>query len=885
MKLWLNRGFRILGSAFMVGLACYALSACNQAPPSQQKQALKRVLDSGRQVLLEDPQQSYAVFDSGFHLARKYQDSIYMARFQINRGVAQYHLGRFDKSLANFKAGLRLIRNVTPDSFAIQAKAANNIAVIHDKTQEPDSALKYYEKALTLLQEKPGRSKEVGAIWMNIGNLYLYKDQYQIAINKYLKALERFQEASGTPVNLLRTYENIGIAYTELSDPKLGLEYYEKALNDTADIPKELKANVYGNMANAYRLLDKLEAAERYNQKAMALHQSLGDTYGQYEARKRQVRIALNKGQPQKALSYIADLKEQFQDRATQNTELSKLSLLVCRGHTQLGNDEDALRHCRYALDHAKQNNDTARLESAYEQLGIVYDNMNKPDSAVWAYQKTLQLQAERMRNHKQHYVEELRSHMAFEQQQQRIQLLKRENEIKTLKARRQRTLIYGLSGGLLFLLVAAGFLIHLNRKRRQANRSLQEQKQLVQEQNEALQQANEEIRKASKAQADFIAMVSHEIRTPINGVMGMTALLQDTELDEQQKGYIRSIRSSSNALLTVINDVLDLNRTEQGRLVIHPNVFDLPDLIQDVEALMRPAIEQKGLALYVHVEEAVPEKLYGDSDRIRQMLINLIGNAMKFTEEGYIRLSVDHEGTADEDEDAVRLAFHVSDTGVGIDEETQKRIFKAFEQGQPRKTAKDGVGLGLAICHILTEKMNGRIDLHSVPEEGSVFTLRIPLKLQAPADSETNRDEASLKAQNGNNQRLVWQFPLRILLAEDDQLNQEVARRFLEKLGYQPLVVGDGQAVIDKVKQGYRPDLVLMDIQMPRKDGVTASRELQQLLNDGQRPVIVALTAHAMEGDEEQYRKAGMDDYLTKPFDFEQLRALIKRWGAYVLD
>jgi signal transduction histidine kinase/ActR/RegA family two-component response regulator len=844
------------------------------------KNHLKKMVDSGKQFVLNNPERGYQLFDSGYRMAEGHNDSTYMAIFSVNRGVAKFYQGVFKKSLKEFKQSYRITKKALPDSFKLLSKVSNNIAVIYDKTGFKDSALKFYQKSLAVA-EKGNLDREKGTIWMNMGNLYLSTNQYQIAINQYLKALDYYKNEDTLSLNRVRTYENIGLAYIELSKPELGLEYLKKGFNEVRDsLPLSLQGNLNGNIAEAYLQMDSFNKARKYNDKALTIQRSTKDSFSIYTAQKRRARIALSSGKPKKALQEAA-IARNLKRNTYYYPEHGGLALITAKCHYRLNNLQQALNYGKKEVKRAKSHGDTAQLQDGYQLLAKIYKAGGRLDKAVEAHERSQKFQEAILSTQKHKYVEDLRSYMAFEQQQQQIRILEQKNKIKSLKARRQQNMIYGLGAGLVLLLGAAGFLIKINQSRKKANRSLEHQKQVVQEQKQALEKANEKIRRASKAQSDFITMVSHEIRTPINGLMGMTELLQETNLNKEQEKYLQSIRSSSNALLTVINDVLDLRRTEQGRLVINKHDFDLRNMIHDIDTLMRPVVERKGLDFHVNIDARVPSNLFGDSDRIRQMLINLIGNAMKFTDRGHIELTVEDEGASDEVDNSHWFAFHVKDTGRGIDQATQQRIFQAFEQGESPEYAKNGLGLGLSICQTLSQTMNGKVDLISEPGAGSCFTLRLPLEIPEKSKITQSDDQSGFDKQSEESQQKLGEtYPLKILVAEDDQLNQEVVVRFLDKLGYEPSVVYDGIAAVDEVRNGLKPDFILMDIQMPRKDGVTAAQEIQEYYQAGSGPVIVALTADALKGSEDYYRKAGMDDYLTKPFNVNQLRSLIQKWG-----
>ncbi len=851
-----------------------------QEPQNSQQVKLKKIVDKGKALLKrQNFRKGYRVFDSGLLKAQAFKDSFYIGTFLINKGAAAFRLGDFRHAKKHFKAGYQVLSVATPDSFKTRSLAANNLAVIYDKKEANDSALSYYKKALAL-HEKADPKANKGVYWMNMGNLYNGKGQYQLAINHYLKALKAFQKTDQVTKNERRTYENIGIVYIELYKPSLALKYLRKALSKGQKDPSlNLKANVHENMAEAYLEMDSLEKAVPHLQKGEVLNNKIGDVYSLVSVWKKQARLALRKDQTQKALKVLERITDTLKQK---NYKVYKPEtyLLKGKGLSQANEPRKAKQFYFSALNLSRKRNDSNVLKKAYRALGKHYEDQNQLDSALWAFKQHNQIQKRRSRLLNQKKAENLRSEFAFRRQQQQIQILKKQKKIQSLKAERRQRLVYAMGGGILLVLVVTGLLYRLNRSRQKANQQLRQKNKLVEEKNQALERANEEVKKASEAKSKFLAMVSHEIRTPINGVMGMTEMLKETKLNGEQDEYVKAIRSSGEALLTVINDVLDLTRAEQGRITINDYSFSLNELLNDIESLLKPVIQNKGLAFHKHLDETLPTYIRTDGNRLRQMIINLLNNAMKFTSEGNVLLDVYNQGIEKNSKDQKRwIAFAITDTGQGIEQEVQNQLFKAFEQGnETSPDSKEGIGLGLAICHSISQAMGGYIDLKSQVGEGSTFTVHLPVK-EGSANESTNYPYADGSGKTPD-QSLSQKYSLDILVVEDDQLNREIACRFLSSYGYEAKMARDGAEAVKMIEEGHSPDLILMDIQMPRKDGLTAMSEIKSFFKENERPLIVALTADAMEGANEQYLKAGMDDYISKPFKKDRFRTLLQKWG-----
>jgi signal transduction histidine kinase/ActR/RegA family two-component response regulator len=418
---------------------------------------------------------------------------------------------------------------------------------------------------------------------------------------------------------------------------------------------------------------------------------------------------------------------------------------------------------------------------------------------------------------------------------------------------------------GILLILIGICFVYALRRIRRLSTRT-----RLLEQQVEYRTRQAEEAHHTKEL---FLTNVSHEIRTPMNGLLGMASLLAQTSLTREQNNYVDNIRSCGDTLLTVINNILDFSAIETGKITLDEKVTDLRSLVEEVMEQFKSRAIKASIQLHHEISPDLPTRVMTDFGRLRQILINLVSNAVQFTKQGEIKVRVFHApaGSIQTKGEQIGLQFEVTDTGSGIEAETLEQLQQFFSRIDPATRSFGGTGLGLILSDRLVHLLNGRIRVSSEPARGSRFEFTI---LAKPAPQKATPATAEALP------RLAEKYPLRILLAEDNPINRQLAVMILDKMGYSCGVAENGKEVLDQLQK--EPfDLIFMDIQMPEMDGLEATRRIRR--GRGRQPVIIAMTANTTRKDRDDCLTEGMNDFLSKPVHLDELIRMMENWGQTI--
>jgi signal transduction histidine kinase/DNA-binding response OmpR family regulator len=763
-------------------------------------------------------------FEKALELAAKLQDKNSEAMVHNFIGVNHRMLGNYPEALRNHLRSLEILEET--DNHKGIGYSLITIAAILRMLKDYDSAI---EKLLEARHhyEKLSDSAGIATVYNDLGAIYLNLGDTTLSLQNHLQAAHIRE--------LIKEYDGLGSSNLYLSDIYLQKGDYDGALQflEDADRAFRLGANIEGVMTTqtgiALLYFDKKE----YGKALFWLEEAQRNT-GDFTNYIGLLRIFKHKGTIQFIQSQYDEAIESFNKSLKYaeflnfNREISSVNGLLAEVYTQTGDYRQALDHLNRHIQYRDS------VEAKADFTSVVQMEMQ------YNYEK--------------------------EKIQNQLEQNKKDTENQLELARQQNQNKLFLSGVGMFLLISIGLWSRLRYIRKMSN-ELKEQKLLAEQQKQIAENESSRAAESEKVKQLFLANMSHEIRTPMNAIKGMTDILLRNSHPQSQDIYLNAIKQSSETLLVILNDILDLSKLDAGKIEIVEIPFKPREIVGNIYNLLGYKAEEKGLKLSIEYGENIPDCLLGDPTRLNQILVNLTSNAIKFTEKGIVSIKVIN---IHREHNEVRLQFKVKDTGIGIVKEKIPEMFELFTQADSETTRKyGGTGLGLSICRRLVNMQNGSINVESESGRGSTFTVEIPYKI-IQAEQPDNY-AAGMDVVAG----------LKILLVDDNEFNIIVAKDELE-VGVRNVVVDtaeNGRVAVEKCKTG-NYDIVLMDVQMPEMDGFDATRNIRQIDGPMAKVPIIAMTAFAMRSEVNRCLDAGMNDFVPKPFKREELMKALKKWG-----
>ena len=704
------------------------------------------------------------------------------------------------------------------------SKAKNNLGLALHRIGRSDKALERLFEALTI-SEKAKLEREQSFVLNNIGMVYSDLTRYDTALEYYFKSLS-IKRKINDKLSEAQTLNNIALVYEGREEFELALDYYFQSnkICESLNDPYGL-ALTHSNIGGVYGQMKEFSKAIEFYNKAIPVQIELHNDWGL-------------------AFSYKG----------------------MANVHKMMKNYSVSLEYAKKSLELAKKLKATILLRDIYGTLTEIYKSKSDYKSALESYELHKSFEDSLSNEQVQAQITRLATEYEYDK---KILAKDQENLAKEMEQKqvlKNRTYQLNILIGAFIGMIAFVIFILVNRKK--------------------IQRSKEMADAASLAKSEFLTNMSHEIRTPLNAVIGFSDLLIRTPLDENQKQYAQTVHQSANSLLDIINDVLDFSKIESGKMELDLARTDLLELKKQIQTIVSYSAYQKGLELNFNIEGEVPRYVQSDSVRLRQILVNLMSNAIKFTSRGSVTLKIELLQQLDQ---KITLRFSVIDTGIGIEPSKQKKIFDAFSQADTSTTREyGGTGLGLTISNKLLGLMGTSMKVESELNRGSIFYFDIKLN-RFGSETVLADDWSTTKKASAINEPIaavahdLFKSSVTFLIAEDNPVNMLLAKTLLRDLYPEANIYGaaSGNEALDLYRQ-HKPDIIFMDVQMPQKNGYETTRELRQIETE-RKCVVIALTAGTVEGEKERCLLAGMDDYISKPIMRASFTESVEKWLLHI--
>ncbi|MCP5049387.1 MAG: tetratricopeptide repeat protein [bacterium] len=744
------------------------------------------------------------------------------------------------------------------------AQSCNNIGNIYKTLGHYSRALEYYLKSVALYREI-GYKKGMSHSLNNIGIIYCNQGNYTRALEYHLKSL-KLHEETGDRKRMSYSYNNIGLVYDSLGNHDRALEYYFKSLKIKKELGNKSRiAGAYINIGIIYQKQDNHQQALEYFSKSLQLYREAGDKKGLSRAYGNIGSIYQKQGQYSQALKYhFKGLKIKAEIGYKKGIVLSYHNIgIIYRGLTQF---EKSLDYFRKALELSVEMNSRDVTKESYKELSKTYAAAGNYKKAFEYHTRYSDLKDTLFNKEKHNEIAKVQTRYEVEKKEKENQLLRQNNQIQQLALEKQelslqkrKNLVTAFIFISLLMVILLAIIYNRFRLKQKANRIIRAEK--------------EKAVNANQAKSEFLANMSHEIRTPMNTVLGFTQIVASETHNPRHRDYLKIVSESGNTLLRLINDILDLSRIEAGKMELEMETVDPRDILNQIKQIFSTKIAEKDLEFQVETDPGLPPALMLDSLRLRQVLLNLVGNAVKFTHAGFIKLAVGIHGAdydfshgrtrtntdkTNTDKDRLNIIFTVQDSGIGIPSNQQQRIFEAFQQqeGQQMETY-GGTGLGLSICQRLVRMMGGKLSVQSQEGKGSTFFVHLKnVSMSSRFEEEENPLHPDVEG--------IRFQPSTILVADDNAYNRRLLIRYLHQSPIRFIEAQNGKQAVDLARQ-HLPDAVLMDVKMPVMGGIEAARQINAIEPLKRIPVVI-VTASALKEQWDQIKDVSSDHFLNKP-------------------